>query len=1460
MAAELSGPDGIAVVGMAGRFPRAADLDEYWRNLRDGVDCIADLPAYDDAYYVNAGGVLDGIDLFDAPFFGFSARDAEATDPQQRIFLECAWHGLEDAGYDPAEHPGPIGVFAGAAFNSYLSGFYANAAEHGLDDLQIAIGNDKDHLTTQVSYRLNLRGPSVAVQTACSTSLVAICMASQSLLNYQCDLALAGGVSADSATVQGYYYQPGGIMSPDGRCRAFDADAQGTVAGNGVGVVVLKRLSDAIADGDHIRAVIRGFALNNDGSRKVGYTAPSIDGQADVIAMAMAMANVAPETVTLVEAHGTGTPLGDPIEVAALQQVFGAGTDRRGFCAIGSVKSSIGHLDTAAGVAGLIKAVLALEHRQLPATLHVAHPNPKIDFASSAFRVNTELTEWTAGTGPRRAGVSSFGIGGTNAHVVLEEAPPAGPSRYARAQCPLVLSARTAAALEAATTNLAQYLRRHPEADLADVAYTLQTGRRAFAHRRALIWPRHDTGGAAEALSRRDPERLLTGVAPGGPRPVVFLFPGQGTQRVDMALDAYRTEPVFGAAVDRCCELLRPYLGLDLRELLYPEEEHRADAAIALDRTVHTQPALFTVEYALARQWLHWGIRPAAMIGHSIGEYVAACLAGVLTLADAITLVAARGRLMDGTPPGAMVAVPLPEAVARQHAGPDLALAAVNGPASCVLSGTPRAVELATARLAEQGVRAHPLRTARAFHSPLMDGVVGEFVDVVRTVTLSAPAIPYVSGVTGTWITDEAATDPEYWGRQLRQAVRFSDGLDELCEAGDRILLEVGPGHTLSDLARRHPQRHAGQPVLASDAAGLPEALARLWLGGATPDWHGFAADDRCRRVSLPGYPFERSSYWIEPADAWSEPGDPADPGDWFSYPAWRPAGPAEVAGDAAPVRWLVLTDDTGPAGPGERQIHRLTDQGHSVVRVTPGDRFATTLDGYVVRPDELDDYRRLLRAEGTVPEAVLHLWGVTRAGDRDDFEHHQRRGFYSLTYLARALVEADPAAPVRITVVTDRVHAVHGDEPLCPAKATIAGPALVIPQEHPNLSVRTVDIDDDPASADEVLIDDPEPVTAVRRGRRWTRVHEPVRLGEPAGPDSRIRPGGVYLITGGLGQIGLVLAESIARTPGTRLVLTGRSDGAGAGPALDRLRELGAEVRYFRADAADRERMRQVVRRAEEELGPIRGVIHGAGDTGAYTLAGQTDRDAAGAQFRPKALGLLVLDELFRDRRLDFCLLLSSISTVLGGPGLLPYAAANCFLDAMAIARAREGGTPWISVDWDAWEFGEPGDGSRITPADGAAAFHRILDRAPRHVVVSVTELGPRLARWTMPDAEEPAAEVPAGRHDRPELANPYVAPRSDLEREIAEIWQQLLGIAPVGVFDDFFDLGGHSLLAIQLISRLREQLRVELPIQMIFDAPTVARLAEGVDETRAADLLQYVEGLTDSQVRELLERDGDD
>src|SRR5215213_1599628 len=900
---ESGSLEGIAVVGMAGRFPGADDLGELWRNLCGGVESVRfysreELAAagvapalLDDPRYVRASAPLRDVQHFDADFFDFSAREAELMDPQHRLFLECCWEALENAGYDTRTWPGAIGLFAGMGMSGYL---IRNLLSHpdliqNAGPLQIRILNDNNFLTSLAAYKLDLRGPSVTVQSACSTSLVATCMACQSLLQFQCDLVLAGGVTVVVPHGLGYLALDG-VMSPDGHCRAFDAEARGTVEGSGAGVVVLKRLADAVAEGDTIHAVIRGFATNNDGGFKLSFTAPSQDGQLEVVATAQAVAGVPAESITYVEAHGTGTSLGDPVEVAALTEVFAAATEQRGFCALGSIKTNIGHLDAAAGAAGLIKAILAVEHGVLPPSLHFETPNPRIDFARSPFYVNTECRPWRPEGWPRRAGVSAFAIGGVNAHVILEAPPAPAPSAPAPPWLLLVLSARTETALEAATERLLRHLRESPDSGLADVAYTLQVGRRAFRHRRVLAC--RDREDAVGVLERRDPRRLLSGVAASGEPQVAFLFPGLGTEYAGMARGLYRDDAGFRARLDDCAERLEPLLGLDLRDVLFPEEGEEADGETGFDlralldrgprptsstegllrRTAVSQPAVFAVEYALASRLLDWGIRPQAMVGFSIGEYVAACLSGVLSLDDALRLVAGRARLIDELPGGAMLAVPLGEEAVAPWMAAGLSLAAVAGPELTVLAGTEEAVAAAEERLTAAGHVCRRLQTSHAFHSALMEPAVERFLALFEGIELHPPEIPYLSNVTGGWITAEEATDPAYWAEHLRGTVRFADAVAELWREPGRVLVEVGPGQTLSSWALQQSSasgvalptlRHAFERT--DDLAFLLQTVGRLWLTGLRPDWPAFWADQPRRRVPLPTYPFERRRYWIEP-------------------------------------------------------------------------------------------------------------------------------------------------------------------------------------------------------------------------------------------------------------------------------------------------------------------------------------------------------------------------------------------------------------------------------------------------------------------------------------------------------------------------------------------------------------------------------------------------------------------
>ncbi len=1359
---------GVAIIGMAGRFPGANDVTEYWRNLQAGVESITfftdeelknagvEAARLSAPNFIKAKGAVENGDAFDASFFGFTPREAEIMDPQHRLFMECVWTALESAGYDPDSYEGSIGLYGGAGMNTYLL-FNLMSNRDLLDSvglLQASVQNRGDHLTTHVAYELNLKGPSLTIQTACSTSLVAVHTACQSLLNYECDMALAGGVTVTVPLKSGYTYLDGGIYSPDGHCRAFDERAQGTVEGNGVGVVALKRLADALLDGDTIHAVIRGSAVNNDGSLKVGYTAPGVSGQAEVIAEAHAVSSVNPETITYVETHGTGTALGDPVEIEALTRAFRHGTDAKRFCGIGSVKTNIGHLDAAAGVAGLIKTVLALKHRQLPPSINFESENPRIDFANSPFYVNKELSEWKSENGnPRRAGVSSFGIGGTNAHVVLEEAPEPEPSASVRNWHVLPLSARTSTALDAATINLHAHLKEHPALDLSDVAHTLQVGRKQFNHRRVVVCS--DAEDAVRALDTLDAKHVFTSMQEPRERPVVFMFPGQGAQYVRMGLELYRAESVFRETIDSCSEMLKPHLGFDLREVLYPTDEGLEEAQQKLKQTFVTQPALFVTEYALAKQWIDWGVNPQAMIGHSIGEYVAACLAGVFSLEDALRLVAARGRLIQSLPSGSMLVVSLPEQKLRSmlEQRPQLSLAASNSPGLCTVAGPHEAIDELEAELKLEQLFCRRLQTSHAFHSPMMEPILKPFVEEVSKVTLNAPSIAYLSNVTGNWITAAEATDPAYWAQHIRQTVLFNHGVGELFKNPENLLLEVGPGNTLTVLARHHPQRGAAQLVLSSlrradeqepDEAFMLTTLGRLWLANVKVDWTKLSSGERRRRVPLPTYPFERKRYWV---DAQTGSGLSAgqnplhkDPeiSNWFYTPSWRrseaptistsPSASISTNGASADERrrWLIFADECGL---GDELKKRLAGPGQEVIIVRMGDEFSRQEDAtYTVNPGRREDYQALLKEIGAVSDTVqtiVHLWNVTPNWQAVDAERLQSCAFYSLLFLTQALGDqlltltpADVRADekLNICVVSNNLQEVTGEEDLCPEKATLLGPCRVITQEYQNIICRSIDVVVSEAEGvqRQRLVDDllaeiagetSDLVIAYRGRHRWVQDFEQVRLNDAEATPASLRDRGVYLVTGGMGGMGLEFAEYLASTVNARLVLVGRTPL----PAREEwdnwltthdeshevhslilkiraIEEAGGEVLVAAADVTDEKQMRGVLDQARSRFGEINGVIHAAGVAGGGIVQIKTQAMAARV-LAPKVAGTRVLDRLLQDTKLDFFVMCSSRGAILGGFGNVDYCAANAYLDAFAQYKRGTSGTATISIDWDAWQ-----------------------------------------------------------------------------------------------------------------------------------------------------------------------------
>ncbi len=1547
---EMNDELDIAIVGMAGRFPGARNLDEFWRNLVEGVESIAHfsdeellrsgVPAafLSNRNYVKAAPVLEEPGQFDADFFGFVPAEARTLDPQHRILLELAQEAIEDAGYDPNRYPGRIGVFTGTALNTYFMncGLSSRFAEEYIPTL---IGADKDFLSTRISYKLNLKGPSVTIQTACSTSMVAVHLARQSLLNGESDMALAGAISVRAPHRAGYFCDGGGVVSPDGHVRAFDAQANGTVFGSGGGVLVLKRLADALADGDNIHAVIKGSAVNNDGSEKAGYTTPSVNGQADVVIEALANAGVEAESIGYVEAHGSGTPVGDPVEIRALTKAFRTFTQRSGYCAIGSVKTNVGHLDAAAAVAGMIKTILALKHRTLPPSLHFTEANPEIDFKSTPFYVNTETRKW-AGDGPRRAGVMSTGMGGTNAHVVFEEAPEVQRRPQVASSELLILSAKTSAALDRVTHRLREFLERNDAVNMKDVAHTLRVGRREFPHRRSLVCGSREDAIAALAGKNR----VLTGVvAESAGRPVVFLFPGIGDHYVGMGHDLYESWDVFRQEVDRCAGILLPHLGADIRKLIYPDGQpwkspgkskgidlkkmlgRGADAAedrhaTELNKTLFAQPALFTIEYAMARLWQSLGIKPAAMIGHSMGEYVAACLAGVLSLEDALRLIATRARLVNDLPQGAMLAVTLPEKELAPLLTGELSISLINGPALCVVAGPAAAVADFERLLNEKQIISRRVQNAHAFHSKMLSPIVGQYEEEVKKIRLNAPAIPYTSNVTGRWITQRDATSPSYWARHSDHTSRFSDALQELWKLENPIVLEIGPGRTLGVLAMQHPDRQkAADPVTVSsirhhyenqpDSEFLLQNVGKLWISGVEIRWEGMHPDERRRRVSLPTYPFEKQTHWIENAAGTASTTQEKEISstatnldDWFYAPTWKrmPFPSDGAAGPQQAAFWLIFADQYG-GGRGIQSILQARGAATSLVRF--GKRFFRHDDGsFEINPAGIEDYRQLFRELELPSDSVLHivhLGSVVRgqeAGSTDLCRANQNFGFYSLFHIAQAVGDLQLLIPIKIGLISNRLHSVTGEEAIAPAMATALGPGGVMAKEYPNIECFNIDLFDDQSIdnlpeewlvriVSEFTTEHEGHVIAYRGRYRWERQFQSIKLKQPvaSSPPSeaptirRLRPGGVYLITGGTGGLGLALAEYLARTCRPHLVLMKRSPfpeksrwkhqlTAANTPATVRktlavlleIESAGAEVDVISADVSDRGQMQAAVADILTKHGTIHGVIHAAGIVRAEMMQPKT-RESAEAVLAPKVYGAMILFELLKNVELDFMVLFSSISSVLAPYALSDYTAANSFLDGFAYFANAKGRCHTVSINWSGWKevgmlaeletlqgvenWHHDAKANSISTKDGLEAFERILNSNLAQVIVSPEDLQQQI---------KVANAAKVVRHFGTQLTGSD-PPTNTVEAALLEMWSSVFGSEQIGIHDNFADLGGHSLLAMQLVSRIRSLYQIAFNLRDFFESPTVAQQAALIQNR----ILEEIEGLTDEQARGRIAQD---
>jgi amino acid adenylation domain-containing protein len=1496
---KLPTDDAIAIIGIAGRFPGADDVDSFWQNLKEGKESIRFFSEEElveagiepeliaSPNYIRGTGVLSNVTDFDAEFFSYTPAEAKFIDPQQRLFLETAWQALENGGYASPEN-NSIGVFAGVGHNDYLIRNIVPHVQNGNDTsiFQLIIGNDKDFLATRVSYAFNLTGPSITLQTACSTSLVAIHSACRSLMNGECEMALAGGVAIKVPHTSGYIHEQGMISSEDGHCRAFDADANGTVWGSGAGAVLLKPLQKAIDDRDTIHAVIKGSAINNDGSSKVGFTAPSVSGQVDVINQALLNANVSAQTVDYIETHGTGTDLGDLIEVTALKEVFSSASSSSNQCVLGAVKTNIGHLNTAAGIAGLTKAVLALQHKQIPPTLHFKKPNPKLGLENSPFYVSNKLVDWPSNNRPRRAGVSSFGIGGTNAHLILEESLTEHRSYSYRPWQIISLSAQSPNALAASKAQLKQYVANHADLKLEDIAYTLGVGRKAFAYRATYVCQSTeqllvDLGRTANVADSAN--HLKNGETPRA----VFLFPGQGTQYLGMGHSLYQTEALYRETIDYCAQYLLPILKVDLRDFINNDVDTEGQSD-QIHETWITQPLLFITEYALAKLWMSWGIKPFAMIGHSLGEYVAACVSGVFDLDTALSLVAHRGRLMWSAPLGSMLAIGQDVSAFDLSSYPDLSIATINSASSFVVAGPDASINDLSTDLGKRNIACSKLQTSHAFHSRMMDPVLSEFKTVLDQYQFSNPNIPFISNLTGTWITAEQAKNSQYWVDHLRSTVQFSQGLQTLLSEENIVFLEVGPKAVLSSLARKSQSAQNNRGVISTlDIDRITEdksiyvAVSKAWELGLPLSWERHYAQEQLSRIPLPTYPFERKRHWIDaPAPgaykSLNKPSGRRPLDEWFYLPHWRPTITPKSL-DLGIFKnekrvWLVFANNSELC---HKTIQYLRELNQEVIVVNAGNQFEK-LDANTFTLATLQDadYIALLEdLQNCSIYKILHFWLLDEQPSSskhtqalDDFQRYQALGFHALISISKALAQLVPAdKPIDITVIANRLHDVYGSGASAPGKATIIGPSLVIPQEVPQIKVHCLDLD--PLDLSELKQTETirriltecengsiDPMVAYRGNQRMVPSYQQVELKHEPNTKQYLQDDGVYLITGGLGKVGLLIGQYLRDKVNANLCLISRtklppretwSDICQKESPLKEILEAilgieksGSQVLILSADIADSASLENAFSTCLQRFGKIDGVFHAAGLPSLVTPFLELSPTIVEAHYAAKVIGTYALGDVIAKHSIEFCCLISSTSAVLGGLGYAAYSASNIFMDHFAAQENHNRtGTRWVSINWDAWNFAnasaktsQQGLELSMSPAESMEALDRVLAQLPSgRIIVATGDLESRFKNWVIrEDWDKESEQDSSEQHSRPNLDSPYEAPRNSSELLLAEIWQSLLGYSDIGVHDNFFELGGDSMLAIRLMSAIKVKFERQLPLTTLLDNPTIKKLAE--------------------------------
>jgi len=1494
----------IAIIGMAGRFPGAKNLEEYWELLSQGKESVTffsnqelkesgvSSSTYNNPNFIKAAPILEDADKFDASFFGYSPKDAQYMDPQQRLFLELASCAIEDGGYDPDKYQKPIGVFGGTAMNTYFL-FSGLIQKFVTEYIPTLLGNDKDFLCTKVSYKLNLKGPSLTVQSACSTSLVAIHLACQSLLSEECDLALAGATAIRVPLKTGHYYQESGILTRDGHCRPFDANATGTIFGSGGGVILLKKLKNALNDNDNIHALIKGSAINNDGRSKVDYTAPSVDGQANVIIEAQANAGVKADQIQYVEAHGTGTYLGDPIEVAALTKAFRTTTNNKGFCAIGSVKSNIGHLDAAAGIAGVIKTVLSLKNKKIPPNINFETPNPEIDFENSPFFVNNKLSEWNNEYNPRRAGISSLGMGGTNSHIILQEAPDLPVVSQARDNVSnhlLMLSARSENALRTMSLNLADNIENNPDQSLKDVAFTLRNGRKIFDYKKVLACKSSEE--AINLLRDEESNEVVNFEAETFKRDVVFLFPGGGAQHINMGRDLYDRELFFRNEIDKCLAIANKLLKKDLKEVLFPEKNQEELAATQITKPTIGLATLFIIEYAMAKYLMSLGIKPTAMIGHSLGEYTAACISGVLKLEDALFMVTKRSELFQKLPGGAMTSVPLNESEVKKYLSDELSIAVINAPSMSVVSGPLSAIKEMERLFTSDEIDFRRLKISVASHSKMVDPILNEFYEAIKKINFEKPAIPFASNMSGKLIENLEASNPNYWVDHIRSTVRFSDGIELLLEQPHRVLLEIGPGTTLTTLTKQSPSKKKEQLIISSmphpleevsDSTLLLKTIGQLHFAGVKVDWDKFYNILKVKRVSLPTYPFERKKHWYKAPFGQNSVIDNSlnnvkDFSEWFFSPSWKRSSKTtdQITSDLLKnEKWLVFSDGGNLA---RDLIEKLRYHSQEVIVVLRGDSFNKLNDNeFVIDKKSNNDFKNLFnnfKLINFIPQKIVHFWNSeftqNLSGSNDDLKDKFYDSVYSLFFISNALHHMGMNKKIQIGIISTNLHSVIGEEKVnSPEHSLMLGPSKVINKEFPNIACKNIDLNFDEKESEvikqiitELNEEDDSEIVAYRGKYRWIQTFEQIKLKDSDKTAvSLVKDGHTILITGGTGGIGLEIAYNFSQMAKCHLILTKRSafpdksewkdwlnengeDGKTSKiiKNINVIEESGSTVEIIVSDVEDKKAVRDMIGNLKERYGKIDIVIHAAGIIDDNLLV-NSSIEAIERVLSPKVFGAVNLYQAMKDFEPGLFILFSSVNSLLAPVGQFDYSAANNFLDAFVNYFNSQDQTKFISINWPGWK--EVGILANLNSESGINSWKEESIKKSITNAEGVKAFNLILNEKYSQVIIYPASEADLSRSSKElfkavSISSPEVdediqfdfEDLTDSEKPLALIWMNLLGVERLSKKDNFFKLGGSSLLAIQVISRIQEVFEVTLSIGDVFKFPTLGKLASKIED----------------------------